>query len=194
MALNTDSLKKKVNTTSHSSWQFSKELQVQCLLRRNTWHCQNLAFIIIVIIIIITIITTTATTTIIIIIIIIIIITVSPAQPPQSSSLYYNNNNVSYLLIYHHHHYICCRYMLKVKIKFTLNKINFFNQKCNVPQENSQHFAISPTVSLRNDVWKTSAEILYWWHVTNHFWVVPLIGCAVWEICFNQSEALPRSG
>ena len=33
-------------------------------------------------------------------------------------------------------------------------------------------------------------------HFQIHFqiWVVLLIGCATWEICFNQSEALRRSG
>ena len=38
-----------------------------------------------------------------------------------------------------------------------------------------------------------SAEIPYWWRVTTQIWVVLLIGRAVWEICINQSEALPRS-
>ena len=39
-------------------------------------------------------------------------------------------------------------------------------------------------VSPRNDVWKTGAEISYWWRITPQFWVVLLIG---------QSEALTRS-
>ena len=34
----------------------------------------------------------------------------------------------------------------------------------------------------------------YWWRVTTQIWVVLLIGRAAWEICFNQSETLPRSG
>ena len=39
-------------------------------------------------------------------------------------------------------------------------------------------------VSPRNDVWKTGAEIPYWWRITPQIWVVLLIG---------QSEALIRS-
>ena len=33
--------------------------------------------------------------------------------------------------------------------------------------ENSRHFATPPMVSPRNDVWKTSAAIPYWWRVTD---------------------------
>ena len=36
----------------------------------------------------------------------------------------------------------------------------------NVAWENSQHLATLPLVSPANDVWETSAEIPYWWHVT----------------------------
>ena len=54
--------------------------------------------------------------------------------------------------------------------------------------------ATSPLVSPRNNVWQTSAEILYWWRVTTKNWVVLLIGHSAREICFNQSEALPWSG
>ena len=39
-----------------------------------------------------------------------------------------------------------------------------------------------------------SAEIPYWWRVSTQIWGVLLIGHAAWEIWFNQSEALPRSG
>ena len=56
--------------------------------------------------------------------------------------------------------------------------------------ENSQHLAMLPLVSLPNHVWETSTEIPYWWHVITQIWVVLLIGCAAWEIWFNQSEAL----
>ena len=35
--------------------------------------------------------------------------------------------------------------------------------------------------------------IPYWWCVTTLIWVVLLIGLATKEICFNQSEVLPRS-
>ena len=57
-----------------------------------------------------------------------------------------------------------------------------------------RHFATPLLVSLRNDVSGTSAEIPYWWRVTSQIWVVLLIGRAAREICFSQSEALPRSG
>ena len=60
--------------------------------------------------------------------------------------------------------------------------------------ENSRQLAMLPLVSPRNDVWETSAEIPYWWRVTTQIWVVLLIGRAAWEIWFNQSEALPKSG
>ena len=60
--------------------------------------------------------------------------------------------------------------------------------------ENSRHLASLPRVSPPNDVWETSAEMPYWWHVTTQIWVVFLIGNAAWEIWFNQSEALPGSG
>ena len=49
-------------------------------------------------------------------------------------------------------------------------------------------FRTPSLVSLRNDVWETSAR------VTTQIWVVLLIDHAAWEICFNQSEVLPRSG
>ena len=42
------------------------------------------------------------------------------------------------------------------------------------------------------DVWETSAKIPCWWRVTSQIWVVFLIGRAAQEICFNQSETLPR--
>ena len=55
-------------------------------------------------------------------------------------------------------------------------------------QENSWHLATLPVVSPPNDVWETSTEISYWWHVTTQIWVVLLIGCDACEIWFNQSE------
>ena len=55
-------------------------------------------------------------------------------------------------------------------------------------------FTAPPLVSSRSDVWETRAEIPHWWRVTNQFWVVLLIGRAARQMCFNQSEALPRSG
>ena len=70
--------------------------------------------------------------------------------------------------------------------------------KCRQPSlspawRNSQYFATTPLVFPRSNVWRTSAEIRYWWCVTSQIWVVLLIGRAAREICFNQSEALPRS-
>ena len=59
---------------------------------------------------------------------------------------------------------------------------------CLSAQENSWHLATLPVVSPPNDVWETSAEISYWWHVTTQIWVVLLIGCDACEIWFNQSE------
>ena len=59
--------------------------------------------------------------------------------------------------------------------------------------ESSFHFATLPLIYQQNDVWETSAEIPYWWRVTTQSWVELLIGRAAWKICFNQSEAPPRS-
>ena len=61
-------------------------------------------------------------------------------------------------------------------------------------QRKQKHLAMLPLVSSPNDVWEMSAEIPYWWCVTTQIWVVVLTGRAAWEIWFNQSEALPRSG
>ena len=63
-----------------------------------------------------------------------------------------------------------------------------------VVRENSQYFAKSPLIFPQNDAWEMPAEIPYQRHVTTQISIVLLIGCAVTEICFNQSEALPRSG
>ena len=41
----------------------------------------------------------------------------------------------------------------------------------------------------RNDVWGTSVDFPYWWHVITRIWVVLLIGRTAREI-----EALPRTG
>ena len=60
--------------------------------------------------------------------------------------------------------------------------------------ENSRHLATLPLVSPPNDLRETSADIPYQWSVTTQIWVVRLIGRDAWEIWFNQSEALPRSG
>ena len=60
----------------------------------------------------------------------------------------------------------------------------FISFSFHVAWESRQHFATPPTVSPRNDVWETSAEIPYWWHL----WALLLIGRTACEICFNQSE------
>ena len=48
--------------------------------------------------------------------------------------------------------------------------------------------------SPKNGILGMSAEISYWWQVTTQIWIVLLIGCAAWQICYNQSEGLPISG
>ena len=48
-------------------------------------------------------------------------------------------------------------------------------------RENSRHFAASPPVTPRNDVWETSVEIRYWWRVT----IQDLGSASDWlKICF----------
>ena len=61
------------------------------------------------------------------------------------------------------------------------------NTREKIAWENSPHFAATPPlVSPRNDVRETSEEIPYWWRLGYCLWLA--------KICFNQSEALPRSG
>ena len=60
---------------------------------------------------------------------------------------------------------------------------------CAKVRENSRHFATSPLVSPRNDVWGTSAEIPYWWRVTTQNWVLLLIGWSKFPSRHDQSEA-----
>ena len=43
-----------------------------------------------------------------------------------------------------------------------------------------RHYTMPPLVYPRNDVWETSPEIPFWWHVTSQIWVVLLIGPAAW--------------
>ena len=45
----------------------------------------------------------------------------------------------------------------------------------------------------RDDVWRTTAEIPYWWCVTIQIWVVLLIGWSKFPLRHDQSQALPRS-
>ena len=61
-----------------------------------------------------------------------------------------------------------------------------------VTLENSRHFAMPPLIFRRNDVWGTKVEIPCWWRIATY----PDISSASdWlDICFNQSEALFRSG
>ena len=73
-------------------------------------------------------------------------------------------------------------------------KCSLFLVHLNLARQNRRHFPTPTTVSPRNDVWETSAEIPYWWRVTAKIWLALLIGRAGCEICFNQSEALPRCG
>ena len=50
--------------------------------------------------------------------------------------------------------------------------------------ENSRHLPTPPSVSPRNDVRETSAEIPYWWRVITQIWLVLLIG---WNKYFPRS-------
>ena len=56
--------------------------------------------------------------------------------------------------------------------------------------ENRRHFATPRTVSTRNDVWGTSAEIPYWWRVTTQIWVMLLIG---WSKFHKRHEQIRSS-
>ena len=87
-----------------------------------------------------------------------------------------------------------------VEESFSFSSLNhhdgFFSRmsgKC-LAWENSQHFAMLSLVSPPSDVWETTAEIPYWRRISTQIWVVLMIGCAAWEIWFNQSEILSRSG
>ena len=55
--------------------------------------------------------------------------------------------------------------------------------------ENSRHFATPPLVSPREMTSEKRLQKCF----TTQIWVVILIGRGVKEICFSQSEALPRS-
>ena len=67
-----------------------------------------------------------------------------------------------------------------------------------VARENRWHFVTTPTVFLRNDIWETSTEIAYWWHVTTQIWVVLLIGwskfhqSSVWNFCTRFLDVILR--
>ena len=93
-----------------------------------------------------------------------------------------------------HHNFWCLHAVHELMILFLFNNKNSRNEYSLLAWESSRHLATSHLVSPQNDVWETSAEIPYWWRVTSQIWVVLLIGRATWEIYFNQSEALPRSG
>ena len=87
-------------------------------------------------------------------------------------------------------YWVSVRVILDSIFHVTASVVYMTNSYLLLVWENSQHLATLPLVSLPNHVWETSAEIPYWWHVITHIWVVLLIGCAAWEIQFNQSEAL----
>ena len=61
-----------------------------------------------------------------------------------------------------------------------------WNASHSLSRENSRHFATLPLVFPRNDVWETSAEIPYWWHVIGQIWVAFLIGCAARVVTRHQ--------
>ena len=50
------------------------------------------------------------------------------------------------------------------------------------------------TPQVANDVWRTSAEISYWWRFTTQIWVALLIGWSKLPSWNDQWEALPFSG
>ena len=54
-------------------------------------------------------------------------------------------------------------------------------------------FGDATTGFLPNDVWETSTEIPYWWHITTQIWVVLLIGWIKFPTQHDQSEALLHS-
>jgi len=71
---------------------------------------------------------------------------------------------------------------------YCLQDCNFYNLR------KQQTYRDVTTGFPRNDVRGTSAKTPHRWRVTTQIRVVPLIGCAARGICFNQSEALPKSG
>ena len=83
--------------------------------------------------------------------------------------------------------------------------------KLSISWGNSRLFAMPTPVSTRNDICGTSAEILYWWHVTTRIWVVLLIqgwskfstsqkhypdlgsnASSVWNFCARSSDFISR--
>ena len=55
---------------------------------------------------------------------------------------------------------------------------------------NSQHFMAPPVVYSLSEVWETSTEIAYWWHVMLHHYP-DLSSVSDWlKMCLNQSAAL----
>ena len=108
----------------------------------------------------------------------------SSSSPSSSPSLLLSYNRLCHQPHYftYYHGYCCSSKKLATAVPKS------------IAWENSRHLTTLPLVSPRNDVWETSAEIPYWWRVTTQIWVVLLIGRAAWEIWFNQSEALSRSG
>ena len=60
--------------------------------------------------------------------------------------------------------------------------------------ETSRQYATPPPRFLEKWRLRNKRRLFpYWWSITSLIWEVLLIGRATWEICFNQSETLPRS-
>ena len=69
------------------------------------------------------------------------------------------------------------REIRKFHVAVVQRRSEVYKKECyTIAWENSRHLATLPLVSPPNDVWETSAEIPYWWHVTSQIWVVLLIG------------------
>ena len=92
--------------------------------------------------------------------------------------------NYNITLLENFKHFLCrIRWVNFNMFKIAKNLKNSFR----LAWENSRHLVILPLVSPPNNIWEMSTEIPYGWSITTQIWVVLLIGCAAWEIWFNQS-------
>ena len=83
---------------------------------------------------------------------------------------------------------------LKGTFRFYLTASLFIRISLLSTWENGQHFETLTLFSPQNDVWATTSKIPYRWRLkTQWIRLVLLIHLVTREICFNQSEAQPRS-